>query len=189
MNNIFLKLFCVYLLTNLSNQVMYSQNETINLLDKNLIFGSSEKQTLEIFSGFSRTTESAEPKYVTVFSQTYINKFYGGEIPLIIDFVFFNDKLFKIELEEFYTADGPDPNLHKYKRISLSLDGIMAQLDKLYEKDTLGIKLTYFEKNNLSAVHYSMDQGKFICFDMEILSQIRQEHSDYEMKILPFFEN
>lgn len=77
---------------------MYSQNETINLLDKNLISGSSEKQTLEIFSGFNRTTETSEPQYVITFSRTYINNFYCGAIPIDVNFMFYNNRLFKTEL-------------------------------------------------------------------------------------------
>ncbi len=56
----------------------------------------------------------------------------------------------------------------------------IQQLNRVNEKDLLGIKFTYLSKNNLKGIFYSEDFANLTCVDTNILQGIRQKYQNYK---------
>jgi len=159
---------------------LFGQNESIDFLNKSINFGYDESSVFKLFKGYEKVTQTNEPAEITLYSKTYINKdINGNELPFDVNFYFYSNKFFGAEFIEYYTAEGPDPNYKKYERINISLDNIVGQLSKVSERDSLGIKYIYLEKNNIKAIFYSEDYANLSCFDINVITEIRKSYQKY----------
>ncbi len=153
---------------------------------KRILFGSSKDVISRIFSNLKEEEIMNEPEGIISYTKNYDQVIDGSTIPIDISFLFYKGSLFKVVIVEYYTAEYPNPP--NTEKTNIDIDFVMKQFIKSYEKDTLGLTATIFNKDNLTAMHISEDQGYFICYDNSAVAEIKKEIESYEpFSYYPFY--
>lgn len=155
-------------------KVVHAQNQSINFMGKNITFGSSTSDFLVANSDYQLYNGGKLFEGIKVYHKNIEGTTENGSNYWFrIYFKFYNDKLFEMEFNEYWTP----------KEYIKAIQNLINQFNIVKEEsndDEGGWYKQYLEKDNLSGIYTGGGEGSvFTCNGTNILKEVLKNYPNY----------